>query len=159
MTERTHYVYRAFDETGELLYVGCTKNPHKRWLGHRGEGSRWVPYAHRFKVSGPYPRQRALDLEREAINSELPWFNWRDDYKPLRRMHVAAVSAIRAELEEEGRLVGLPPHPGQDDIAAFLEQSDAILRRAAMVQPDPSIEWRHEQYRQRRRNLRVVRSA
>lgn len=75
MTERTHFVYRAFDEDGRLLYIGCTKNLKERAAGHRAD-LRWFQDATRFHVAGPYPRERALDIEKTAIKAERPLHNY-----------------------------------------------------------------------------------
>jgi predicted GIY-YIG superfamily endonuclease len=74
MTARTHFVYRAFDADGRLLYVGCTKAPQRRHAAHRNS-SPWFQYAEHFTMAGPYAKAEALRREDAAIESENPWFN------------------------------------------------------------------------------------
>ncbi|WP_131104059.1 GIY-YIG nuclease family protein [Ornithinimicrobium sufpigmenti] len=71
---RTHYVYRAYDEHGLLLYVGCTGSPRQRHDHHRSQ-SAWFPYAVRFVTAGPYAADEAFALEAEVIERESPFFN------------------------------------------------------------------------------------
>jgi hypothetical protein len=71
---RSHFVYRAYDDAGRLLYVGCTGRLHSRHLAHRRE-SDWYPFAARFHTTGPFAREVALEKEREAIEAEAPAFN------------------------------------------------------------------------------------
>lgn len=74
MSSRDHFVYRAFDAEGRLLYVGCTKAPKQRRAAHRWD-SPWFKFATRFTMAGPYEKSEAYRREDEAIESELPWFN------------------------------------------------------------------------------------
>lgn len=81
---REHFVYRAFDLHGRLLYVGCTMRLAERWAEHRA-WSRWASRARRFRISGPYNYDTARRLEREAVRSEHPRFNWHVPGRPRRR--------------------------------------------------------------------------
>lgn len=38
---KPHFVYRFFDAAGEILYVGCTHNLHKRMVEHACEKPWW----------------------------------------------------------------------------------------------------------------------
>lgn len=71
---REHFVYRAFDAAGDLLYVGCTMRPNLRAQEHRGQ-SKWFHLAASFKMSGPYNYETGRRIEREAIQTESPLFN------------------------------------------------------------------------------------
>lgn len=71
---REHFVYRAYDAAGQLLYVGCTLRPSLRYQEHKGQ-SRWFCMASSFKMQGPYNYETARRLEREAIHSEHPIHN------------------------------------------------------------------------------------
>lgn len=71
---REHFVYRAFDAKGQLLYVGCTMDI-KRRRGEHKMSSKWWPAAVRFRVSGPYNYSVGRQLEREAIKGEHPLWN------------------------------------------------------------------------------------
>lgn len=76
MTKSTeHHVYRAFDEVGRLLYVGCTSNPQNRFGCHRSHGSKWLPYAASTAWDTFPTREEALLEEARAIRVEAPRFN------------------------------------------------------------------------------------
>lgn len=76
MNAREFFVYRMFDASGQLLYVGCTNNPKRRWYEHRTERPDMSAAAVKFKVQGPFTRFKARQLEREAATSEQPLFGW-----------------------------------------------------------------------------------
>lgn len=72
---KPHFVYRAFDEYGLLLYVGCSVNVQHRMGGHRGQ-SEWWEFKHRIVVTEPYLNKDAgRAAETEAISTESPFFN------------------------------------------------------------------------------------
>lgn len=73
-SRREHFVYRAFDADGRLLYVGCTIRPTKRFNEHKGQ-SRWFPFAVKFTMQGPYNYQTGRRIEKEAIYGEHPLWN------------------------------------------------------------------------------------
>src|SRR5689334_4934448 len=80
MTERTHYVYRAYDADGLLLYVGCTGNPTMRYRAHmQGDpgGCRgWFhPFVTDWHFSGPYAKDVALAKEAALIDEGQPIWN------------------------------------------------------------------------------------
>lgn len=77
---REHFVYRAYDGAGQLLYVGCTMRLDRRWKEHR-TSSEWARKARRFHVSGPFSYDTARRLEREALATEGPT----DAMTPTRR--------------------------------------------------------------------------
>lgn len=75
-TERDHWVYRAWDADGRLLYIGCTKNLKQRRAAHAtGTDSDWYPFATRFRAYGPYTYETARAIERQAIETEESYFN------------------------------------------------------------------------------------
>lgn len=71
---RTHFVYLAFDQAGELLYIGQTRRPHSRAEAHRSS-SPWFQDAARFRMLGPYSKSVALTLERRLIEQRQPAHN------------------------------------------------------------------------------------
>lgn len=74
---RKHFVYRCFDATGRLLYVGCTMSPTRREREHRAESrsKRWLPLVAKTRMIGPLPYAVARAIELEAIRTEAPAFN------------------------------------------------------------------------------------
>lgn len=78
-----HYVYRIYDKSGQLLYIGCSMEPEHRMEWHRVPCYSKAPYAFglaeafdHFTVSEPYPdKSAARAAERAAIADEAPLFN------------------------------------------------------------------------------------
>lgn len=69
-----HALYRLFDETGQLLYVGISADPGKRMLQHRSDKVWWEQSA-TIHVQPMPDRQTALAAEKEAIKNERPLYN------------------------------------------------------------------------------------
>lgn len=69
-----HCVYRAYDDGGELLYVGCTYDFEKRHDQHARK-SAWSARADRWSVRWHGNRAEALAAERLAIATEHPQAN------------------------------------------------------------------------------------
>jgi predicted GIY-YIG superfamily endonuclease len=72
--DRVFFVYRVYDVSGKLLYIGCTNRPYIRWAEHRAERPVMATRAARFRMAGPYTRAVARQLEREALRTEHPFF-------------------------------------------------------------------------------------
>lgn len=70
----TAFVYRCFDATGQLLYVGCSNDPQSRLNDHRRSKSWWPDVARTQTVAYP-SRDQALDAEALAIRAETPLHN------------------------------------------------------------------------------------
>ncbi|MCX4885899.1 GIY-YIG nuclease family protein [Streptomyces sp. NBC_00847] len=68
-------LYRLYDIHGVLLYVGITNNPKRRWYTHSTRKAWWLEVAHKT-VQWADSRDEADRLEREAIKSEMPLYNW-----------------------------------------------------------------------------------
>jgi predicted GIY-YIG superfamily endonuclease len=73
IAEAPHYVYRAFDSYGLLLYIGCSHNVEKRLVQH--QYGPWHRYAETVGTWGPFPFEVARHVEAEAIESESSYFN------------------------------------------------------------------------------------
>lgn len=67
-------IYRHVDSSGELLYVGITSDPVRRWAQHR-ETSVWVRFVADTTVNWLKDRTTALRAEKQAIAIERPLFN------------------------------------------------------------------------------------
>lgn len=87
-----HYIYRAFDDRGRLLYVGCTSDVDARWDAHR-RGSEWFPRATRRTISEPDSFDGARAGELQAILTEHPMFNMNE---PCRGRVRSARSRVQA---------------------------------------------------------------
>jgi predicted GIY-YIG superfamily endonuclease len=69
-----HVLYRFFNATGQLLYIGITMNPPQRFRDHR-ESKEWWTEVAGITVEN-YPNRTALaDAERRAIKVEHPLHN------------------------------------------------------------------------------------
>lgn len=77
LSAREHFVYRAFDAAGALLYIGRTKHPRRRWVQHQKAGAPWVPLTASCRMTGPLDYVAAHRLESELIASGQPRFNRR----------------------------------------------------------------------------------
>lgn len=66
-------LYRHFDISGKLLYIGSSLNWIARLKGHKQ--SRWFGRIAKVTVEMFPDHRAALDAEREAIKRELPEFN------------------------------------------------------------------------------------
>lgn len=159
MTERTHFIYRAFDEFGQLLYIGCTKDPSRRWTQHRAEGgpSTWVQYARDFKMVGPFPKTDAFAREAAAIEAEQPAFNALSAHRRSQganyRRKAALLRALRTRRPDL--------FEGEHDSGAFTEfqvQYERIQKLADALIPVIGAKERHAAYLETRQ-LRLVVSA
>lgn len=81
---REHYVYRAYDNEGGLLYVGCTFDVAKRIKEHRY--GQWRYLMVRLHVAGPFNYETARQLEHDAIESERPQFNFTSDHRKVKKV-------------------------------------------------------------------------
>lgn len=69
-------LYRHFDRSGRLLYVGVSDNPAERLAQHRAQ-SEWAGAIERQSVVWFCSRPLALAAEKDAINDERPPYNER----------------------------------------------------------------------------------
>jgi predicted GIY-YIG superfamily endonuclease len=72
-----HTLYRCFDATGRLLYVGITGHMENRFSQHR-RASSWFSECTRVTNEGFASRQEAVAAERKAISEERPLHNVAD---------------------------------------------------------------------------------
>lgn len=68
------WLYRLFDSTGKLLYVGVTNNPDARFRTHRRQKAWWPEVASHTLTEYEY-RAHAFRCEKEAIRDENPAYN------------------------------------------------------------------------------------
>jgi excinuclease UvrABC nuclease subunit len=67
-------LYRYFDSSGNLLYVGITKSQINRFSQHNAK-SLWIPLIHSATFEHFQFRQDAIDAESRAIENENPKYN------------------------------------------------------------------------------------
>lgn len=109
-SERTA-LYRLYDASDRLLYIGISNNPEARWARHRMYQT-WWPQVARRDFSWLASREAAEAAEEEAIRLEAPVFNGTHNY-PLAPFDEAAwpqvlgrggrVTALAALMREEIR--------------------------------------------------------
>jgi predicted GIY-YIG superfamily endonuclease len=68
-------LYRLYDASGRLLYVGITSNIARRWKEHRTKHPEWWPQVAQQRVGWFLLRDHAWYAEREAVRTELPLHN------------------------------------------------------------------------------------
>ena len=74
------YVYRAYNATGDLLYVGSTHELGTRMDAHASQSTWWLDAAH-FTFTTHPSRADAYLVELGAIRREHPRWNIRDRAK------------------------------------------------------------------------------
>ncbi|GGX40372.1 GIY-YIG nuclease family protein [Streptomyces noursei] len=70
-------LYRLYDASDRLLYVGISADPEKRWKGHSVYSSRWWKHVAKRVVEWHDDRYLALAHEYLAILRERPVHNRR----------------------------------------------------------------------------------
>lgn len=140
MSAREHWMYRAYDESGVLLYVGVTKNLRTRRASHRST-SPWFESATRFVLTGPLDRESAYLLEAKTIRDLAPLHN-RNHRKGRslalvptpRREHRSSIllvgPALRAIRERSGISVA--------ELARGIGRNAAYVSRLELGQRQPS---------------------
>lgn len=112
-----HVLYRFYDEDGQLLYVGITRQLGVRWDTHARE-SAWVRQATRATLEHFDSKTEALVAETAAIVEERPQWNRLHNEAvrpPLPRRPLAATS--------DGTEMSV------SEVAAYLSVSQATVRR------------------------------
>jgi predicted GIY-YIG superfamily endonuclease len=74
ITKTPHALYRFFGEGGELLYVGITNNPTRRFAQHGVKRDWWHEVA-TIRMERHESREAVLAAERSAILAERPRYN------------------------------------------------------------------------------------
>lgn len=67
-------LYRHFDDSGNLLYVGISNSAVRR-LGQHMYGSQWASLISKVEIEHLSSRQEALAAEKAAIRAEMPAWN------------------------------------------------------------------------------------
>lgn len=70
----SHALYRFFDAGGDLLYVGITNDPGRRW-GRHSNSKPWWHEVDRIEIERYPDRTSVLAAERKAIQEESPRYN------------------------------------------------------------------------------------
>lgn len=90
----THALYRFFDAGGDLLYIGITNDPGRRW-GRHASDKPWWQEVDRIEIERHPDRESVLTAERKAIREEHPRYN-------VTHSVVAPVSAVATSRPKRG---------------------------------------------------------
>lgn len=88
------HLYRHFDSSGALLYVGISVSALQRLKAHR-DGSAWFDSIARVEIQAFTSRQEAEAAERAAIQSEKPRWN-------IRHVAPAKAPSVRPQRRPSG---------------------------------------------------------
>lgn len=113
---RKHFVYRAFDANGDLLYVGCSMDVEARLKAHR-MGS-WHHLMTSLRVEGPYNYETARQIEWEAIESrtQRPQFNYTSDHRLIEKCRGRMIDREMAHRIALGQPHGMAASEAVDEI-------------------------------------------
>ena len=116
--EGRHALYRFYDDRENLLYVGITDDPWRRWREHV-RIQPWYPQVKHQAVTWYEGKIAAEVAERIAIRRERPRFNIAGAVRPV-------ADEVSAEPEPE---LPLPAEPGVADPEPELTESVVRARR------------------------------
>ena len=122
------YVYRAYGEDDQLLYVGMTDDVGQRLRGHRYQGSAWLAEMAYPTVESYSDRDSAHIAEIEAIISESPLYNVQPGTaRPgtARRKH-RPHSKIASEFKPDPRLIEAIKREAEADPPLTAEQKSRL---------------------------------
>ncbi len=117
-------VYRCWDKE-VLLYVGMTDNLSKRMRAHSASKSPWLPQMTRITWDDCTDRNEALKAEGQAIATENPLFNKRNQ----------GWQGI-ADAQAVARIIELRWQADQPKLAALLIEHPKIQDKLATYQTD-----------------------
>ncbi len=92
-------IYRCFNASGQLLYVGVPMYPSVRFGAHAAE-SPWWPEVALIRVEWFSPRRDAELAERRAIQSEMPIHNIAQSPKHATQYGICAVCGRQKALKK-----------------------------------------------------------
>ncbi|OBS01887.1 hypothetical protein A9W98_18060 [Mycobacterium gordonae] len=109
----THVLYRFYSQTGQLLYVGITNDPHQRFAAH-GIEKPWWPRVADIKIERLNSREELAAAELEAIRTENPRYNKAHASGTFEEVHVRRVRG-RSICSDANRFGTSPPtrHPDE----------------------------------------------
>jgi predicted GIY-YIG superfamily endonuclease len=123
-------LYRLYDDSDRLLYIGITRNPEWRWYMHARK-SPWWPQVRRREIAWRDSRPEARAAEIEAIGAERPIHNKYDKGRAEIAAHLTELR-VAAGLSGNGlaRQMGIVQSrvwkiehaqltPSEDDIRAW----------------------------------------
>jgi excisionase family DNA binding protein len=122
-------LYRHFDSSNNLLYVGISINAVSRLSQHK-QASHWFDEIVRIEIQKLPDRETALEAERKAISEERPLHNiQRPSPKQAKRAKdKAQQNAINSKKDLLGRIVQFNPMYSIAEVAEVLKITEAKVR-------------------------------
>lgn len=147
LPETPHFLYRLFDRTDTLLYIGITNDPKTRFKWHRKNQPWWCDVDQAKTKVDYYPsRDAVLKAEAEAIKEEQPLYNDQHNLTvdtPTRRAIDDALSefaqTMLASMIGNPHDVNVAIKEGEVDLAELLsdgetpDTADPAVHAAAIV--------------------------
>jgi hypothetical protein len=69
---RNHFVYYTYNAAGEVIYIGCTRQPETRWKQHQYMNPALAAEATHCRMSGPYDFTTARRIEKREQYKHRP---------------------------------------------------------------------------------------
>jgi hypothetical protein len=117
------HLYRHFDKSGALLYVGISLNALNR-LGQHKDHAHWFCQIARVEIENYPTRETAREAEKKAISSENPLHNL---YRPTVKEQKAACQQSKGDLIK--RIVQFNPTYSPEDVASILGMQRKEVQR------------------------------
>jgi predicted DNA-binding transcriptional regulator AlpA len=135
-------LYRHFDKTGRLLYVGVSLSAMRRLSEHSGN-SAWAASIARVTIEHFQTREQALDAERLAVRAERPLYNIRlrdlppksDPVKARKNFCSETTRKAVAELERFAEFQCLKPETVCSVFGLNKAELSALVKTGAMPAP------------------------
>ena len=122
-------LYRFYDNTGQLLYVGITSDPESRWRTHETVQFWWTDVARKELVWFP-TRAKARAAETRAIRREKPLYDRSD-----RRGRLTDEELRDRQRESTARAVSTLKHAmeaGELPLGSVLPRNHVLAKRYAL---------------------------
>lgn len=104
-------LYRHFDASGRLLYVGISFGAVARLQSHKRDGSEWFNMIARVEVEKFHTRSAAKKAERKAIREERPIYNKAHKGRPIPKRRKQKASKVLRAPKMVRRKPVLSDHP------------------------------------------------
>ena len=127
----TTYVYRLFDEAGQLLYVGISKSAVTRVMQHH-EDKPWASEIASYTAKRYTSRESARSAEIEAIKLEGPIYNIYDRSKAADRQREREAVFNSITEEQKTEVASMLDRLSAPDAFDWSEVQDRSIRGAMM---------------------------
>lgn len=120
-SDETTTLYRFYDQAEQLLYVGITNSPSRRFAEHQ-DGKEWWPTIASVKLEHFPSRQQALDAERAAIVNEKPLRNIQHNangWQPYTDGRTADLSPVVAKRQDDSAGLTVLVDRSNDDTVTY----------------------------------------